>query len=75
MAETQLNQAQAVDVLIQAARLAQAKGAFTLEDAELVSKAIKVFIPEQPAASAENQAEAEAAADAAPVEPVLERVN
>jgi hypothetical protein len=71
MAETQLNQAQAIDVLIQAARLAQAKGAFTLEDAELVSKAIKVFIPEQPAAEAQT----EPTTAAAPVEPVLERVN
>jgi len=71
MAEIQLNQAQAVDVLIQAARLAQAKGAFTLEDAEMVSRAIKVFIPEQPAA----EAQAEPQTDAAPVEPVLERVN
>jgi hypothetical protein len=38
-----LTQAQAVNVLIQAARIAQSKGAFTLEDAELVSKAIKLF--------------------------------
>lgn len=44
--ETQeMNQGQAVNVLIQAARIAQQKGAFTLEDAEMVSKAIKVFIP------------------------------
>jgi hypothetical protein len=43
--EQELNQSQAVNVLIQAARIAQSKGAFTLEDAELVSKAIKVFTP------------------------------
>tara|TARA_Y100000389_G_scaffold180641_1_gene195641 strand:+ start:285 stop:512 length:228 start_codon:yes stop_codon:yes gene_type:complete len=44
--ETQeMNQGQAVNVLIQAARIAQQKGAFTLEDAEMVSKAIKVFVP------------------------------
>lgn len=44
--ETQeMNQGQAVNVLIQAARIAQQKGAFTLEDAEMVSKAIKLFAP------------------------------
>lgn len=43
----ELTQAQAVNVLIQAARIAQSKGAFTLEDAELVSKAIKAFVPQQ----------------------------
>lgn len=71
MKETQLNQAQAIDVLIQAVRLAQAKGAFTLEDAELVSRAIKVFIPEkqvEPTDETENVA-------AESVEPVLERVG
>lgn len=41
-----MNQSQAVNVLIQAARIAQGKGAFTLEDAELVSQAIKVFAPQ-----------------------------
>lgn len=41
----ELTHGQAVNVLIQAARIAQTKGAFTLEDAEMVSKAIRVFIP------------------------------
>jgi hypothetical protein len=41
----ELTQAQAVNVLIQAVRIAQAKGAYTLEDAELVAKAIRVFVP------------------------------
>lgn len=41
-----LTQGQAVNVLIQAARIAQSKGAFTLEDAELVAKAIRLFVPE-----------------------------
>jgi hypothetical protein len=40
-----LTQGQAVNVLIQAARIAQSKGAFSLEDAELVAKAIRVFVP------------------------------
>lgn len=43
--QQQLNQAQAVNILIQAVRIAQSKGAYTLEDAELISQAIKVFIP------------------------------
>ena len=71
MKETQLNQAQAIDVLIQAVRLAQAKGALTLEDAELVSRAINVFIPEkqvEPTDETENVA-------AESVEPVLEKVG
>ncbi len=66
-----LNQSQAVNVLIQAARIAQSKGAFTLEDAELVARAIKVFIPEEVAGedSALNT-EPETAA-----EPSLEKVE
>jgi gamma-glutamyltranspeptidase len=73
MKETQLNQAQAIDVLIQAVRLAQAKGAFTLEDAELVSRAIKVFIPEKQAEPVSETETENVAAES--VEPVLERVN
>lgn len=70
----ELNQAQAVNVLIQAARIAQSKGAFTLEDAELVAQAIKVFIPEEKAGedSALNQEPVQAEA---PVEPTLEKVE
>lgn len=66
----ELTHAQAVDVLIQAARLAQAKGAFTLEDAAMVSAAIKVFLP----AVANEEVEASAEAIAESVEPVLEKV-
>lgn len=43
----ELNQNQAINVLIQAARIGQSKGAYTLEDAELISKAIKLFTPNQ----------------------------
>lgn len=43
-----LNGQQALNVLIQAVRIAQSKGAFTLEDAEIISKAIKVFVPPTP---------------------------
>lgn len=38
-----LTQEQAIGVLIQAAQIAQSKGAYTLEDAEIISRAIKVF--------------------------------
>ena len=43
-----LNQQQALQVLVDAARVAQAKGIFSLDDAELVNKAIKAFIPKGP---------------------------
>lgn len=40
---TNLNRDQALSVLIRAVQVAQAKGVFTLEDAELVSKAVRVI--------------------------------
>jgi hypothetical protein len=40
-----LTQQQALQVLVDAARIAQSKGLFTLDDAELVNKAIKAFMP------------------------------
>ena len=70
--ETQeMNQGQAVNVLIQAARIAQQKGAFTLEDAEMVSKAIRVFVP--PAEATEENDPVENTD--APTEPVIEAVK
>jgi hypothetical protein len=44
-----LNGQQALNVLIQAVRIAQGKGAYTIEDAEIISKAIKIFVPPTPA--------------------------
>jgi len=41
----ELNASQAINVLIQAVRIGQSKGAFTIEDAELIGKAIKLFNP------------------------------
>jgi hypothetical protein len=38
-----LTQQQALQILIDAARVSQSKGIFTLDDAELVNKAIKAF--------------------------------
>jgi hypothetical protein len=43
----ELNQQQALNVLIRAAQVAQSKGAFTLDDAELVNKAVRTFIPKE----------------------------
>jgi len=76
----QLNQSQAVNVLIQAVRIAQAKGAFTLDDAEMVNKAIKVFVPAgDPALNEEATAEVPQAtapvSKTETVEPVLEKVT
>lgn len=56
-----LSQEQALGVLIQAARIGQKAGAYTLEDAEMIAKAIKLFVPATPAEGTE-----------APVEPTTE---
>jgi hypothetical protein len=53
--QLELTQPQAINVLIQAARIGQSKGAFTLEDAELIVKAIKLFTPEKPAETVPDQ--------------------
>lgn len=45
--ENQLSQEQALGVLVQAAKVGQSKGAYSLEDAELIAKAIRVFTPKQ----------------------------
>ena len=55
----QLTQDQALSVLVQAARVAQSKGAFTLEDAKVIAEAVSVFAPpaqpEEAAAPAEEK--------------------
>ena len=48
---------QAVGVLIQAVKIGQAKGAFSLEDASLIALAIKALVPEQPELEGEPSAE------------------
>ena len=40
---TNLNRDQAIAVLVRAVQVAQSKGVFTLEDAELVSKAVRLL--------------------------------
>jgi hypothetical protein len=47
----ELNQQQALQVLVDAAKIAQSKGIFTLDDAELVNKAIRAFLPKGPVPS------------------------
>ena len=42
---TELTKEQAVSVLVQAAKIAQSKGAFTLDDAALVAQAIRTIAP------------------------------
>ena len=53
----------AITVLVASAKMAQAKGVFTLEEASLVSKAVSVFVPPAPP-TPEVQEEQEAAAPA-----------
>lgn len=67
----ELTQGQAVNVLIQAARIAQSKGAFTLEDAELVAKAIRIFVPTNQATEGADPVMNE---EPQPIEPVVEKV-
>ena len=70
----ELNGQQALNVLIQAVRIAQGKGAYTIEDAELISRAIKVFGP--PTAPGAEGTDADPIVnEEAPVEPVLTKVE
>jgi len=43
-----MNENQALDLLVQVAKLAQARGVLTLDEAVLVAQAVKVFTPEKP---------------------------
>jgi hypothetical protein len=48
MTEQTITHDQALTILINAARIGQEKGSYTLEEAELISKAVKIFtIPAQ----------------------------
>jgi hypothetical protein len=40
-----MDQNQAINVLVQAAQVAQSKGAFTLQEAVTIAKAIEAFTP------------------------------
>jgi hypothetical protein len=63
----ELNPQQAISVLIQAVNFAQSKGVYSLEDAEILSKAVKVFVKKEdkPAADPAAEAPVENAAPAA----------
>jgi hypothetical protein len=50
---TELNPQQAISVLIQAVNFAQSKGVYSLEDAEILSKAVKVFVKKEDKPAAE----------------------
>jgi len=49
----ELNPQQALSVLIQAVNFAQSKGVYSLEDAEILSKAVKVFVKKDETATAD----------------------
>ncbi len=63
-----------LNVLIQAVRIAQGKGAYTIEDAELISRAIKVFVPPT-APGAEGTEEDPIVNEETPAEPVMTKVE
>lgn len=44
-----MNQQQALEVLINAVRIAQKRGAFELEEAPVLAEAVKVFMPQEEA--------------------------
>jgi len=70
----ELNGQQALNVLIQAVRIAQGKGAYTIEDAELISRAIKVFVPPTPAGEEGTDADP-IVNEETPAEPVMTKVE
>lgn len=56
---TEITKEQAISVLVQAAKIGQSKGAYSLEDASVIAQAIKTIAPGA-AASNEVTGEAEA---------------
>jgi hypothetical protein len=60
-----LSQDQALSVLIQAVRIAQSKGAYTLEDAKVIADAVAVFVPAKTEEVTETTETAEAVAEKA----------
>ncbi len=56
--QTVENQNQALSVLMQAAQLAQTRGAFSLDEAGVISQAVALFTPEPPSVEAEDEEEA-----------------
>ncbi len=54
MQEQELTQNQAVSLLVQAADLAQSRGAFKLEEASMVTRAIHLLVPSRGVVPAEE---------------------
>jgi hypothetical protein len=71
----ELNGQQALNVLIQAVRIAQGKGAYTIEDAELISRAIKVFVPPTAPGAEGTEEDPIVNEEETPAEPVLAKVE
>ena len=59
MQEQELTQAQAVSLLVQAADLAQSRGAFKLEEASMVAQAIRLLVPGRGASATTEPVEEE----------------
>ena len=57
MQEQELTQNQAVSLLVQAADLAQSRGAFKLEEASLVTRAIHLLVPSRAEVPTEESAQ------------------
>ena len=55
-----MDQNQALNVLVQAARVAQKRGAFSLDEASAVARAVSAFVATEPAASTSEETEEEA---------------
>jgi hypothetical protein len=73
--ENQLSQEQALGVLVQAAKVGQSKGAYSLEDAELIAKAIRVFTPKQQVEKPADEKEEKKASKKAAKETVKEEAE
>jgi len=71
----ELNGQQALNVLIQAVRIAQGKGAYTIEDAEIISKAIKIFVPPTPAGEEGASTDPIVNEEGVAAEPVMTKVT
>jgi len=65
----ELNPQQAISVLIQAVNFAQSKGIYSLEDAEILSKAVKVFVKKEDKPAADAPVTDPTAETVAPITP------
>ena len=54
-----MSQEEALNVLVQAARISQSKGVFNLDEAALVAQAVNAFVESEPEAESEAESEVE----------------